>query len=81
MVCTPTIFPNGARGFICGARPPARRCSCGARARLECDWKVPSRKSGTCDAPICEACTTSPAPGKDLCKAHAAEFEARKAAR
>ncbi|MBB3691485.1 hypothetical protein [Sphingomonas sp. BK580] len=50
-------------------------------ATLACDWKVPTRRSGTCDAPICTRCTTSPAPEKDLCAAHAAAFETWRAAR
>lgn len=47
----------------------------------ECDWKVPARKSGTCDAAICDRCTTKPAPGKDLCRKHAIEWEKWKAAK
>lgn len=51
---------------------PTRRCrSCGKRADLLCDWKVPTKRSGTCDAPICASCTTSPAADKDLCRVHA----------
>jgi hypothetical protein len=34
-------------------------------------------KNATCDAPICSHCTTSPAPGKDLCHDHAAQWHAR----
>ena len=64
--------------IVCG---PTQRCKCGNRATLLCDWKVPSKRSGTCDAPICRRCTTSPAADKDLCQTHAAEFEAWKAAR
>lgn len=56
-----------------------QRCKCGRSALLLCDWKQPAKNSGTCDAPICDRCTTSPAPGKDLCSAHAAEFETWKA--
>jgi hypothetical protein len=39
-----------------------------------CDWKMKATGSGTCDAPICASCTTSPAPEKDLCPTHAAAF-------
>jgi len=75
MNCQTVILPGGGTAIVCG---PTRRCKCGRRGTLECDWKVPSKKSGTCDAPICSSCTTSPAPGKDLCAKHAAEFEAWK---
>jgi hypothetical protein len=78
MTCETHVLPGGVRAIVCG---PKRRCKCGRRATLECDWKVPSRKSGTCDRPICDRCTTSPAPDKDLCPAHAAEFKAWQAAR
>lgn len=75
MTCQFVPLPRGGHAIICG---PTRRCAgCGKPARLECDWKVPGRKSGTCDKPICAACTMSPAPDKDLCPAHAAEWRAR----
>lgn len=78
MTCTPFALPDGARGFVCG---PTQRCRCGNRATLLCDWKVPGKKSGTCDAPICRKCATSPAPEKDLCAKHAAEWKTWKAGR
>lgn len=80
MTCHPVEIPGVGRGFVCtsGRR---KRCACGRPATLECDWKVPTRKSGTCDAPICAKCTTSPAPGKDLCGKHAEEFKVWKASR
>lgn len=82
MTCTPIDIPGVGRGFICGPRSKRKRCSgCGRPADLECDWKVPGRKTGTCDAPICSKCTTSPAPEKDLCPEHAqawAEWKARR---
>jgi hypothetical protein len=78
MTCETVIVPGAGRAIVCG---PNRRCKCGRKATRECDWKVPARKSGTCDAPICSGCTTSPAADKDLCPKHAAEFEAWKAQR
>jgi hypothetical protein len=75
MTCHPFTTPEGARGIVCtGGR--AKQCRCGRRATLECDWKVPTKRSGTCDAPICASCTTSPEPGKDLCTAHATQWRA-----
>jgi len=78
VTCQNISLPGGGHAIVCG---PTRRCKCGRKATLECDWKVPSRKSGTCDRPICDRCTISPAPGKDLCPAHAAEFQQWKARR
>lgn len=80
MTCHHVQLPNGARAIVC-TTSRGRRCRCGARADLLCDWKVPGRKSGTCDRPICASCAVSPAPGKDLCPDHAREFELWKAAR
>lgn len=74
MTCERVTLPGGARAIVCTTRKRPR-CACGRPATLECDWKVPTRKSGTCDAPICTRCTTSPAAKKDLCPAHTAEFQ------
>lgn len=62
---------GGVAAIVCG---PTERCRCGRRATRLCDWKVPAKKSGTCDAPLCERCAVVPAPGKDLCARHAAEL-------
>lgn len=71
MVCTPFKTVDGARGFICGSRPRRQKCvGCGRPASLQCDWKVPTRKSGTCDAYLCAACAHEPAPDKHLCPTH-----------
>lgn len=78
MTCERVTLPGGGGAIVCG---PTRRCKCGRRATLLCDWKVPTKKSGTCDAPLCDRCATSAAPDKDLCAAHAVAFEAWKAAR
>lgn len=68
------IIPLGS-GFVCTR---TQRCACGNRATLLCDWKVPGRRAGTCDAPLCPSCTSSPAPEKDLCPAHAADWAAHR---
>lgn len=72
MGCERIALPGGGAAIVCGTRTRTRRCACGRPATLLCDWKVPGRRSGTCDKPICDDCTTSPARGKDLCPAHAA---------
>ena len=72
MACERIPVPTGGAAIVCS---PTRRCKCGRRATLECDWRMPERRSGTCDAPICSSCTTSPAPDKDLCATHARAWE------
>lgn len=78
MACKHITLPGGGTAIVCGTRR-RQRCACGRPATLACDWKVQARKSGTCDAPICAQCTTSPAPGKDLCPLHATAFNSWKA--
>jgi hypothetical protein len=77
MPCIP-FEVNGARGFICTRGQRRRKCSVCKRptASRECDWKKPKKKSGTCDAPLCDRCTFSPAEDKDLCPDHATAYEA-----
>jgi hypothetical protein len=75
VTCQHVSLPGGATAIVCGPRRRQQRCACGQPATLLCDWKVPGKKSGTCDAPICASCTTSPAPDKDLCRTHAQAYE------
>lgn len=72
MPCQGVRLPGGGTAIICSTR--SRKCKCGRRATLACDWKV---KAGTCDRPICAICSTKPAPGKDLCPKHALDWAAR----
>lgn len=63
------LVVNGLPVIVCG-RPRVKGCvTCGAPAGRMCDWKV--TRDRTCDKPICVDHTCSPAPGKDLCPAHA----------
>lgn len=78
VTCEHVSLPGGGTAIVCST---TRRCKCGRPARRLCDWKVPARRSGTCDKPICSECSTSPAPEKDLCPDHARAFEEWKAAR
>lgn len=80
MTCHLVQMPAGGSAIVC-TTSRRRRCRCGRPAGLLCDWKVSSRKRGTCDAPICDRCAVSPAPDKDLCQDHAREFERWKASR
>lgn len=69
MTCERVRLPDGTGAIICsGTR--TRRCSCGRPADRLCDWKVPTRASGTCDKPVCNRCSAKPARGKDVCPAH-----------
>lgn len=81
MTCEVVNLPDGTRAIVCSTRSRARCCKCGRRSHYQCDWKVPTRKSGTCDKHLCANCTTSPAPDKDLCPDHAAEWANRQAQR
>jgi hypothetical protein len=78
MTCERVTMPGGGVAIVCGPRS-RQRCQCGNRATLLCDWKRPDKKSGTCDAGLCPACTTKPAPDKDLCPVHARADEEWKA--
>jgi hypothetical protein len=70
---------------MAGRRP--RPCRCGADSTRLYDWKTGATSRGgrlkavTCDEPLCDTCTSSPAPDKDLCPTHAAEWLARTGAK
>lgn len=72
MTCHSVPPPSGGAAIICG---PLRKCRCGKRATLLCDWKVKGKKSGTCDQPLCSGCAFKPSADKDLCSAHAGDFD------
>ena len=80
MPCEVVRLPDGGSAIVCSGRSRSK-CACGRAATLLCDWKVPARRSGTCDRPICRGCATKPAPDKDLCPAHAAAFRQWEASR
>jgi hypothetical protein len=63
--------------IVChGGRRP-RACSCGKPATRACDWIVGriGKRVQRCSAPICDDCTTRPAPDKDLCAMHRDAWE------
>jgi hypothetical protein len=79
MPCEHVKLSGGGNAIVCTTSRRQKCMACGKPANLLCDWKVPTRRSGTCDKPICEACTHSPAPDKDLCPVHAEVWRGRAA--
>lgn len=77
------VNAGGIRAIVCGRGHGRKRCkACGSpTADRQCDWKVPGKKSGTCDVHLCSKCSTQPAPDKDLCPTHAKAWEQMKATR
>jgi hypothetical protein len=81
MTCARVTLDNGFTAIVCGPAPERRPCRCGKAAEFVCDWKVERRgKAATCDAPVCAACSTKPAEGKDLCPTHGGLWLQRQAA-
>lgn len=74
-MCQHLKFADGTEVILCGSRGKTKFCSCGRVADFLCDWKVPERHSGTCDAPIYKQHATEVAPEKHLCVFHAHAFE------
>jgi len=68
---------DGVSAIVCGPRTRRRKCACGRPSSRLCDWKIRGKKSGTCDKPLCDRCARQPAPEKDLCPEHAAEWDKR----
>ena len=67
-----THLPGGI--IICGRRDRSQTCKAhGAKATKLCDWKTGNGK--TCDEPLCNVCTFSPEPGKDICPHHKAMWD------
>lgn len=84
MGCNTVELPGGGRAIVCTRgrvskkKGKARCVECRLRpASRECDWKVGKQngKDVTCDMPLCDTCTFSPAPEKDLCPLHKGKYE------
>jgi hypothetical protein len=75
MPCIPIQMPGGATAIVCTGRRGRRRCSAckNAWASLECDFPTPSRKSGTCDKPLCTDCAIKMGEDLDYCPHHPRE--------
>ena len=78
MPCLPMDMPGGSAAVLC-TRTRRRRCyDCGQLgATLLCDGPVAVGK--TCDRPICGSCATTDGPGRDYCRACAADWPGRQA--
>lgn len=66
---------DGHEFIVCGG-PKPKFCACGRREEFQCDWKVPGKKSGTCDRSLCAVHAQEVAPGKHLCPEHQKAYEA-----
>ena len=66
---------NGTNVIVCRARQKRQWCACGRPCDFLCDWKVPAKKSGTCDTPICKAHAKQVAPDKHLCPLHQRKYD------
>jgi hypothetical protein len=65
--------PDGLTGFARVGNRPRVRCSnkpCVRWAPLRCDFPTPTRKSGTCDKPLCKQCAVSVGEDLDHCPSH-----------
>lgn len=72
MACHRYISPDGqVAAIVCGPRQRLRRCSvCGKNAGLLCDFPDASRRSRTCDKPLCAVCARKASGGRDYCPSH-----------
>lgn len=90
MHCENIDVPGVGRVIICGRNPSidvrAACRVCGAPASKLCDF--PTRRpvihggrqtlqKGTCDAPLCEKCTTDIGGDSDLCPVHAKAWKGK----
>lgn len=76
MACYRVRLPEGGFALVRITGKRVNCCvKCGCIATRECDWKVKGKRSGTCDAHLCDVCTVEPEQGKDLCPEHAKAWE------
>lgn len=71
MACEPFNIPGMGTGIICSRGVRSKKCQfCGGRCTKECDY--PShKKSGTCDARMCDQHATPGGEEIDYCPDHA----------
>jgi hypothetical protein len=80
MYCTKMKI-GATTAIVChgGRRPREQLCLCGKPATRLCDWIIAKRgkRIVRCSAPMCDGCSIRPAPEKDLCPTHGAEWNKR----
>lgn len=77
MTCT-TVKLGSNYAIVCSSAPRARTCKCGKRSTKLCDWVIGVGRGQiamTCDMDLCDGCATHVGPNKDLCPAHAKEWD------
>jgi hypothetical protein len=90
VTCTPIKLRDGGSAIVCTrGRQKAPRCvKCGKPATRLCDWilerpraslagAIAVSKLKTCDANLCDECTTQPSPERDLCPKHTGHAQPR----
>lgn len=74
MPCVVVKLPNGGVAICKAAAAPRKRCRwCDLWSVALCDFPDPKRKSGTCDAPMCEIHQANVGPDRDYCPDHKGE--------
>lgn len=71
-MCEVVRFPGGGSAIVCGGRhqPTVGKCvHCRARGSRLCDHKHSDGR--TCDASLCEKCSTRGGRNVDYCRVHA----------
>lgn len=64
-------LPGGGVALVHTSRPTKACSICESRlAAYVCDFPTPSRKTRTCDKPLCDQCRVSPEPDIDYCPTH-----------
>ena len=61
--------PDGGVVHVKMSNPRRNRCQCGRLTDLVCDRPVDSKRSGTCDKPVCTSCRRV-VGDKDYCPFH-----------
>lgn len=76
MPCYHIRMSDGTTAIVCADGSKAKKCvECSRESKFLCDWKMPERKSGTCDAPICRDHALEVASDKHLCPWHQKAYE------
>jgi hypothetical protein len=73
MTCEWVPLRDGAVAIVCSRSRRLRKCSvagCENTGRYQCDRRVSGRKSGTCDAWICDVHRVSVGHDIDYCPSH-----------